>query len=153
MLKSIMEEVVAEAAIKKAEQEQFEDCIEQGAFFDYDTQEGQSDTLGASSGHDPSFVSGWNAVANITCNEPEGFDPDMYLRGVTEAIAELRRRHAKRAEVKAAHEDDIRAMSEAWVRLTAAGIKVESGWSRLDFKQDQGIPRVIGPEIDSGIPF
>lgn len=135
MLKGIMEEVVADAAA--------------GNKFQIASEE----TLGASSGHDPSFVSGWNAVANITCNEPEDFDPDMYQRGVTEAIAELRRRNAQRAEIRSAHQDDINAISEAWARLTAAGIEVESRWSRPDFRQEKGIPRVVGPEVDSGIPF
>ena len=102
---------------------------------------------------DASFISGWNSIAGIVRYKAQGFDPIRYLQGVTEAIDEYRQKEAEQAQMRAAHQADIQAVSEAWTRLQSAGISLTTYGGGLHFEQEQKIRHLTGPELDNGLPF
>jgi hypothetical protein len=102
---------------------------------------------------DGSYARGWNDVAGIVCHGSADFDPDRYLQGVTEAIAEYRSKEEERSKVMTAHQSDMQSIIQAVERIKAAGIKIVAQAGAVDFDNGQGIKRVNGPEIFADCPF
>ena len=174
MLASIMDEVVAESAKKKAddklmaeqvrreiasgerpaEDEQFAACLEHSAYFDFDTLNGHGGSREEETPeYDASFAKGWNDFANIVSWARDGFDPNRYLQGVTEAIAEYGRKEWERAVVMEENRPDLDAICQAVERIKAAGIKIVAKSNSIDFDNGQGIRRVNGPDLFDDCPF
>jgi hypothetical protein len=103
--------------------------------------------------HDFSFARGWNDVVSADRAEWKDFDAEMYLRGVTEAVAAIQRNKDEIKASLATNEADIQSVMDALKRLKESGIVLEDSHWGIAFKKKQRIEKLPCVPCGDELPF